>query len=55
MTIPGYDNKESIPSGDDPLLSTQHAALHPAEMGSPDGLCDGVRNSDPQALPVGNV
>lgn len=42
-------------SGDDTLLSTEHTALHSPEMGSPPGLRYGVRNGDPQALPVRNV
>lgn len=39
-------------SGNDTLLSTQRAALHSAEMGSPPGFRYGVWNGDPQALPV---
>lgn len=43
------------PPGDDTLLSTERPALHSPEMGSPPGLRHGVRNGDPQALPVHNV
>lgn len=42
-------------SGDDTLLSPKCTALRSPEMGPPPGLRYGVRNGDPQTLPVGNV
>lgn len=53
LNIPYYFHLLS--SGDDTLLSTERTALHSAEMGSPAGFRYGVRNSDPQALPVRKV